>query len=224
MGPGIIILALAAAGGWLLLKPTGAAELPKPSEAPADADALLASALAPSLTDVPTLQQFYVTLATALSNLQGAAQQRVAQYTLVVFLKACMLAKGAQPNADELLAIARAPLGGGAGLISYGDAGIDQMTAAATALAATMTDIGTIGTYIQAIMNVNNSATNTNANARLRAYLLALKAKQMALRNAVGFPDAQNMPAKIPQAFFAIANLPAASVPASSANSILVYQ
>jgi hypothetical protein len=217
MGPGIIVLALAAAGGWLLLKPSGAA-LPKPSEAPADADGLLASALAPSLTDVSALQQFYVTLATAVNNLQGAAAQRVALYALVCFLKACMLAKGAQPNANELLAIARAPLAGGAGLVSYGDAGIDQMTAAATALASTMADVGAIGTYISAIAAVPSSTP------RLRAYLLALKAKQMALRNAVGFSDAQNMPAKIPQVFFAIANLPATSVPANSANSILVYQ
>jgi hypothetical protein len=190
----------------------------KPSEAPADADNILASALAPSLTDVNALHQMFDYLQAAFKNATGPSAQRLAQYALTVFLKACMLSKGAQPNANELLAIARAPIAGGAGLISYADSGIDQMTAVATALAPTMTDVGTVGTYIASVANI---PTKT---ARLRAYLLALKAKQMALRNPVQFTDVDKMPVYSPGTFFAIANLQASTVPATAANSILAYQ
>lgn len=233
----ILLLLLAGAGAWFFFKPPGSTASAKPSEAPADADGILATALAPSLTDLGTLQQMYTYLQAAFKNATGDSAGRLALYALVVFLKACMLAKGAAPDANELAAIARAPLAGGAGLISYGDAGIDQMAAAATALAATTTDVGTIGTYISAIASVA-VATATPAGTqpfgsplavpaiqkpRLRAYLLALKAKQMALRNAVGFPDAQGLAQYSPATFFAIANLPAANVPAQAANSILAY-
>lgn len=217
MGPGIIVLVLAGVGGWLLLKPT--TEAPKKSsEAPADADGLLANALAPSLTDLPTLLQIYTYLAAAFKNATGTSAQRLALYALTVFLKACMLARGAAPDANELAAIARAPLAGGAGLISYGDAGADQMAAAVAALAATMTDVGALGTYITAIANVSGGK-----NKRLTAYLLALKAKQMALRNTVRFPDAEGLAKYEPETFFAIANLAASNVPTPGANSILAF-
>jgi hypothetical protein len=73
-------------------------------------------------------------------------------------------------------------------------------------------------------------------NPRLRAFLLALKAKQMLLANPVQFTgyvpagteapfeDAPDLASLFPQCLFAIANLPAASVPATNVNSILSYQ
>jgi hypothetical protein len=226
----IIFILLAAAGlGYLMLG--GTKSVPKANEAPAEATGLFASMIAPSMVSIDTLRTSWTYLITATQNLaaNSPARSRVAQYAMVCYLKACMLAKGAQPNADELAALGAAPLDGGAGLISYGDAGMDQMTAVAAGLAQTYLDMAGLGQYISAIANVAipGSAADTSGavrKPRLQAYLLALKAKQMLLANPVQFDSAAVFPSAFPQCLFAIANLPAAAVPASSANSILSYQ
>jgi hypothetical protein len=229
MPPILLILAALGVGGYFVFKTT--AKTSKATEASAEATGLFASMLAPSMTNIETLRTAWSYLLTAAQNLAAGspASSRLGQYALVCFLKACMLAKGAQPDANELAAIGQAPLAGGVGLISYGDAGMDQLQAVAAGLAPTYLDMAGLGQYIAAIANVAlpGSAPNTAGavrKPRLQAYLLALKAKQMLLANPVQFEDAQHLPYGLPQCLFAIANLPASDVPASNVNSILSYQ
>jgi hypothetical protein len=133
---------------------------------------------------------------------------------LVTSLKVAMLSKGATPNADELLALAYAPSSGMGGIQQLSDAPADAQQAAYAALIDSQQDIGTIGSYIQA---VHSALTNANLSAaqkkRLTAYLLAMKAKQIELQVGNKFQS---------PAYFAIANM--ANVPTPSANSILAYQ
>ena len=225
----IVFFLLAAAGvGYLMLG--GTKPLLKATEASAEATGLFASMIAPSMVSIDTLRTSWTYLLTAAKNLEtgGPAQSRLAQYAMVCFLKACMLAKGAQPNANELAALGAAPLEGGAGLISYGDVGLDQMTAVAAGLAGTYMDVGGLGQYIAAVAGLTGGTSiyppASPGSKRLQAFLLALKAKQMLLANPVQFDSAAVFAAAFPQCLFAIANLPAAAVPASSANSILSYQ
>jgi hypothetical protein len=229
MPPILLVVLALGVGGYFFLKPPAASS--KANEASAEATGLFASMIAPSMVSIETLRTSWNYLLTAAQNLAAGspAGSRLAQYAMVCYLKACMLAKGAQPNANELAAIGQAPLAGGAGLISYGDAGLDQMTAVAAGLAQTYLDMAGLGQYIAAVANVAipGSAANTSGavrKPRLQAYLLALKAKQMLLANPVQFDSAAVFAAAFPQCLFAIANLPASDVPATSANSILSYQ
>lgn len=218
MSPILLLIALGGGGYLLFRDPKPAA--PNANEASSEAQGLFANMLAPSMVDLATLQQAWAYFASAAKSLAAGspAGSRLALYAIVCFLKACMLAKGAQPNANELAAIGRAPIEGGAGLISYGDAGMDQLQAVAAALAGTYSNGPGIGQYIQAISSAQG------AMPRRMSFLLAMKAKQMLLSNPVKFEDAEGLPMYYPQCLFAIANIPAASVPASSPNSILNYQ
>lgn len=203
---------------WLFAKPTPAKS--SGQEVSKEANDALGIILAPSMTDVQTLLSYYGGFMKAAETADTNGALRYAQYALVAFLKACMLAKGAVADSDELLAIARAPISGGFGLVSYGDASIDQQTAIATALTQQHTDQNAIGQYMAAFAQ----QFAANKKPRMMAYLLACQAKQMCLRNAVNWPGAVSMPAST---FFAIANIPAANVPdvkAISATSILVYK
>ena len=232
--PPILLIALLAVGGYFLLKePAGSTS--KPTEAPKDARDLFATMIAPSMTSIDALRTSWAYLLTAAKNQAAGsvAASRLAQYALVCFLKACMLAKGAQPDPNELAAIGQAPLTGGAGLISYGDASMDQLQAVAAGLAPTYTNLAGLGQYIAAVSSAYQQGGKTK---RLLAFLLALKAKQMLLANPVQFTgavpavdttpfqDAQDFPVALPQCLFAIANLPASDVPPSNVNSILSYQ
>ena len=230
--PPVLIILLIGVGGYFLLNKSSGSASAKATEAPKDAQDLFATMIAPSMTNLDSLRQSWIYLLTAAKNQVAGSipALRLAQYALVCFLKACMLAKGANPDANELAAIGQAPLTGGTGLISYGDATMDQMQAVAAGLAPGYTDMAGLGQYIAAIAGMQGTSK------RLHAYLLALKAKQMLLANPVQFSggvpaadntpfeDAPDFPVALPQCLFAIANLPAASVPVSSANSILNYQ
>jgi hypothetical protein len=223
--PVFVLLGL---GAWALAKnkPATAVQSKAASEVPADANSMLATMLAPSLVSLDTLKQIYASFMTAAenqydANKASAAPARLAQYALATFLKAAMLSKGAQPDTNELLMIAYAPTSGGAGLIGYGDVGVDVQAAIAAALAPGYSDLNGVGTYIGGLAQLYNTTQPGPARKRLLAYILAAKAKQIALRNPVQFPDANQFDAPM---YFAVANIPAASLPATtSPNSILAY-
>ena len=185
-----------------------------PSEVPADANSLLATMLAPSLTDVNTLAQIYKTFAAAIQNqTNGNAKLRLAQYALATFLKLASLSKGAQPDPNELLMIAYAPTAGGKGLVGYGDAAVDRQTAIVNAIN-TASDVGSLGQYIQAFATAYNTAKPGPERKRLLAYILAAKTKQLAVKNG-GY----TFPA---ESYFAIANIRADDLPTTTnPNSIL---
>lgn len=210
-----LLLLLVVGVGWLFLK--GAkADNGASKEAPADANSWLATVLAPSMTDSTQLTQFFHTFTTAAGNQTNPASVlRLSLYALATALKVAMLSKGAQPNADELLAIAYAPSSGMGGIQQLPDApGADVQQAAYAALVDTQTDIGTIGTYIQSLVQVlANNTISAAQKRRILAYVIAAKAKQMMLQTGNTFQS---------PVYFAIANM--ANVPAYANNSILSYQ
>lgn len=200
---------------------------PLPKDVPADASAWLASVLAPSMTNLSQLQDFWNRFLAGAANQATMGREdssvRLTLYALVTQLKAMMLAKGASPNADELLVIAGAPAAGMRGIMQTDEAGADVQQAAADALVDQYTDVAGIGQYIAAMVQRWTATKNLSAaqQARLRAYMLAMKAKQMSLANPLGWTG------RIPEeAYFAIANLPANALgnAGSSPNSIFRYQ
>lgn len=224
MGP-LPIIALLVVGAFALAskKSSSNQAATAASEVPTDANGLLATMLAPSLVNLDTLKQIYASFMTAAENQYdinktSSAPARLAQYALATFLKASVLAKGAQPDPNELMLIAYAPTAGGAGLIGYGDTGVDRQTAIANALNAATTS-GALGSYIGALATAYNTTAAGPGRRRLLAYILAAKARQVALSNAVKFPDAEQFD---PPVFFAIANLKSADIPATTnPNSIV---
>lgn len=204
------------------------------AQVPQDANSLLATLLAPSLIDVAVVRQIYNAFIAAADNQSRItpststslkAYLRLEQYALTAFLKASVLAKGAQPNTSELMTIAYAPLvevtGGNitAATFATDGSGADQRAAMAAALSDKLTDVAAVGAYIGQFANVYNRTSNTAQRKRLFAFILALKAKQIALVNTVQFQDAKQFDSNV---YVAIANLPASSItPTTAANSIL---
>lgn len=214
----VFVIGLLGLGAWALTrKSAGPNQSKAATEVPADANALLATALAPSLTDPSALADIIKAFIAGAANQQkGDAKLRLAQYSLATFLKLAMLAKGAQPDPNELLMIAYAPTAGGAGLIGYGDIGVDRQAAVAAALAEGFSDANGLGMYIGAFAGAYNTAKPGLERKRLLAYILATKAKQIALL-AGGY----KFPA---QSYFAIANIAAANLPTTTPpNSIVAY-
>lgn len=209
MNPLLIVAALGL-GGYALMK--SAASDPK-SEAPADANSLLATVLAPSMTDVAQLTQFMnVFLAAGQNQSATKAKFRLSEYALATGLKIQMLKKGAQPNALELLAIAYTP----SSWSQKSEATADVKRACDEALKDTMTSLPALNTYIAAIAQATtNQQLTTGQKTRMVAYLLAIKAKQMLLSAGATFA---------PAVFTAIANMPLGKVPTITANSILASQ
>lgn len=216
MGPLPIIAALVIGAFALAGKKSASNQATKAaSEVPADANSLLATMLAPSLIDPAALADIYKSFVAAAKNqTKGDAKLRLVQYALATFLKLVVLGKGAQPDTNELLMIAYAPIDGGKGLIGYGDIGVDRQTAIANALADNYTDVDGLGQYIGAFATAYNTAAAGPARRRLLAYILASKAKQVALRTGgYSFPS---------ENYFAIANLKSADIPATTnPNSIV---
>jgi hypothetical protein len=210
-----ILILLLAVGAWMFLKGS-VADQGASKEAPADANGMLATVLAPSLTDIGQLTQFFNAFTTAYGNAATPqAALRLSLYAIVTALKVAMLQKGAQPNADELLALAYAPSSGMGGIQQLPDAPADAQQAAYAALIDGQTNVGTIGTYMQSMatsVSSNNQLTQAQKK-RLYAYLLAMKVKQMMLTMGNSFKS---------PAYFAIANM--SNVPNGSANTILSYQ
>jgi hypothetical protein len=216
----IFVIALLGVGAYALTKkqtPSQSAATKAASEAPVDANSLLATALAPSLVDPTALSDIIKAfIAGAANQTNGDRKLRLAQYALTTFLKLAMIVKGKQPDPNELLMIAYAPTAGGAGLIGYGDIGVDRQAAVASALAETFGDPNALGMYIGAFAQAYNTAKPGLERKRLLAYILATKAKQIALL-AGGY----KFPA---QSYFAIANIAAANLPSTTPpNSIVAY-
>jgi hypothetical protein len=212
MNPLLLIVLLGA--GWALLKGGGKTVAAASKDAPADANAMLATVLAPSLTDLSQLGQFFSAFVAGAAN-QTAPERvlRLSLYALVTRLKLAMLAKGASPDAAELASIATAPSSGMGGIQQLKNAPADAQQAAVAALVDTQKDVGTLGQYIDAIAGALANSSSVATKKRLMAYLLAIKAKQMMLQNGVIFQA---------PAYFAIANMAAPST--VKANSILSYK
>lgn len=207
MNPLLIVAALGL-GGYALLK--GSSSDPQ-SEVPTDANALLATMLAPSMTDVQQLTQFMNVFLAAVGNQKGArAKTRLLLYALATALKRVMLQKGAQPNALELLAIAYAPYGSST---SNSEATADVRRAASEGLDASMTSLPALNTYLSAIAQATtNQQLTTAQKTRMVAYLLALKAKSLMLASGATFGS---------EIYNCIANMPLGKIPTITANSIL---
>lgn len=213
----IPVLVLLGVAGWALAgrkTSTNQAAIAS-KQVPADANALLANMLAPSNTNPNALADiFKAFIAAAKNQTAGDAKIRLVQYALATFLKMAELSKGAQPDTNELLLIAYAPIDGGKGLIGYGDIGIDRQTAIANALADNYNDVNGLGQYIGAFATAYNTAKPGPERKRLLAYILAAKAKQVALRSGgYTFPS---------ESYFAIANLRSGDVPVTTAPNSIV--
>lgn len=205
-----ILLLLILGGGWLFLKGKKA-DSGASSEAPKDATSMLAVVLSPSMTDLGQLAQFFNAFVAAVGNAKTPqATLRLSLYALVTRLKMIMLAQGAQPNADELLAIAYAPASGMGGIQKLPDApGADVQQAAYAALIDSQKDPKAIEDYVEPMIA---SALKRNSKREV-AYALAIASKILMLRNGVVFQS---------PAYFAIANM--ANVPIVTPNSILNNQ
>lgn len=202
----LLILAVLGLGGYAVMKASSSD--PK-SEAPADANSLLATVLAPSMTDVAQLTQFMnVFLAAGPNQPKQSSKTRLSLYALATALKAQMLKKGAQPNALELLAIAYTP----SSWSDKSEAPADTKRACDDGLNSTMTSVPALNTYIAAISQATtNQQLTTAQKTRMVAYLLALKSKAMMLTAGADFGGI----------YTAIANMPLGKVPTITANSIL---
>jgi hypothetical protein len=209
-----LMLLVLAVGAWFFLKGK-AADNGASKDAPADANGMLATVLAPSMTDVGQLTTFYQYFQAAIANQQTPQSTlRMTLYALVTALKIAMLRKGSQPNADELLALAYAPSSGMGGIQQLPDAPADVQQAAYAALVDSQTDVGTIGQYIASMASVAaQPGLSTARRKRLTAYMLAMKAKQMMLSDKIQF---------LSPAYFAIANM--SNVPTIAPNSIFAYK
>lgn len=187
MNPLLVIGALGI-GGYLLTK---AGDDPS-KQVPADANALLGTVLAPSMTDPAQLGQFMnVFLAAAKNQTTSAGAHRLALYALVTALKRAMVAKGAQPNPLELLAIAYAP---SSWADHQSDGLADSERAVSDALAADMTSAAALKTYIAALQqSAANSKLTKAQQKRIIAQALALQAKLITLVNGAAFEPATYM-------------------------------
>lgn len=189
----IVTGALAAGAAWLLLrKPGGPA-----SEAPKDANDLLATGLAPSLTDPTEVQRLASMFLAAANNQTDVARKlRLILYALAMLLKRAMLSKGAQPNALELLAIAHAPSRYNMNMNVLPDAA----RAVADGLNDAMTSVPALATYVAAVaQSASNEQLTSEQRKRLVAYALALQAKRVLLQNGASLGAAVYLP---------IANMP----------------
>ena len=209
-----LMLLVLAVGAWFVFKGT-AADNGASKDAPADANGMLATVLAPSMTDTAQLTQFFQYFTAAYGNAATPqAGLRLSLYALVTALKVAMLQKGSQPNPDELLALAYAPASVINGIQQLPDAPADVQQATYAALVDSQTDIGTIGSYIASLAAVAaQPGLSTARRKRLTAYMLAMKAKQMMLQMNNSFKS---------PAYFAIANM--TNVPTVAANSIFAYK
>jgi hypothetical protein len=208
MNPLVVLLVLGV--GWAFLRGKSA-DSGASSEAPKDANAMLATVLAPSMTNLDQLLQFFNYFTAAIANqTTPRATLRLSLYALATRLKMAMLQKGAQPNADELLAIAYAPASGMGGIQKLPDApGVDVQQAAYAALVDSQKDPKAIEGYIEPLIA---QAVKRNSK-REAAYALAIASKILMLRNSVVFQS---------PVYFAIANMN--SVPVITPNSILNNQ
>lgn len=183
------------------------------SDAPKDANSLLANALAPSMTSIVDLSKFFDYFAAAAKNATNARTQvRLGLYALVMQLKKAMLERGASPDETELAAISQSSTTGIGGIQQSG-APADAQQAAYAALVDSQQDPGMVNQYAAALRAASsNTQLTPSQQARLRQYVLACKAKYVALKNGVALSSA---------IYFAIANAnPVGSV---SANSIVAY-
>jgi hypothetical protein len=157
-------------------------------EAPADANALLGTVLAPSFVDPVELgRMMNVFIATAANQPTEVRITRLMLYALATGLKRAMLLKGAQPNPQELLAIAYAPA-------NWRDAdpvasvSPDVARAVSDALQGSMTSVPALNTYAQAIAQAASNEQLSNENrARMLAALLAIRAKAIMLIHGATF-------------------------------------
>lgn len=198
MNPLLVIGALGF-GGYLLMK---AGDDPS-KQVPADANALLGTVLAPSMTDPAQLTQFAsVFLASAGNQKSRGSQGRLFMYALATMLKRAMLAKGAQPNPLELLAIAYAPT---EWADHQPDGLVDSERAVRDALAADMNSAAALKTYIAALQqSAANSKLTKAQQKRIIAQALALQAKLIMLVNGASFgPDSYMAIAKMTGGAFA---------------------
>lgn len=181
MNPLFVIGALGF-GGYLLMK---AGDDPS-KQVPADANALLGTVLAPSMTDPAQLgQSMNVFIAAANNQKSAAGQLRLTLYALVTALKRAMLMKGAQPNPLELLAIAYAP---SEWPEHQPDGLVDSERAVRDALAVDMTSAAALKTYIASLQqSAANSKLTKAQQKRIIAQALALQAKLIALVNGATF-------------------------------------
>jgi hypothetical protein len=184
------------------------------SDVPKDANALLATVLAPSMVNVGQLSQFFDTFVAAAKNATNAkAQLRLGLYALVTALKKAMLEKGAQPDATELAAMSQSPATGMGGIQQLRDAPADAQQAAYAALVDSQQDPIVVNQYAAAIKAASTNANLTPAQKRrLLQYVLACKAKYVALQSGVA------LTAPI---YFAIANANPVGEP--TAASIISY-
>jgi hypothetical protein len=213
MNPLVVLLVLGV--GWAFLRGKSA-DSGASSEAPKDANAMLATVLAPNMTNLDQLLQFFNYFTAAIANqTTPRATLRLSLYALATRLKVAMLQKGAQPNADELLAIAYAPASGMGGIQQLPGVPADMQQAAYAALVDSQQDVGTIGKYIEAMVTASSQGGKFDVATakRLLAYLLAMKAKQMMLQANITFQS---------PAYFAVANMQ--NVPTTTPNSILGYK
>lgn len=183
----LILLGAAGAAAYALLRPSGTPS----SEAPKDANDLLAVGLAPSLADPVELGRLANMFVAGAANQTDARRQlRLMLYGLAMMLKRAMLLKGALPNALELLAIAYAPTESFS-TVNQAKAGLlqDALRAVTDGLADDMTSAQALATYIAAISQVagSNAQLTTEQRKRLVAYALALQAKRIMLMNGANF-------------------------------------
>ena len=211
-----IVLLLGLGGLYVLSqkKPVSTQAQKAASEVPADANALLGNMLSPSNSDPNALADIFKAFVAAVPNqVPGEAKFRLMQYALATFLKILMLSKGASPNVPELQSIAYAPTEGGQGLLSYGDIENSAQVDIASALNDSYSDIGGMGQYIGDWAQEYNIVAAGPKRRRLLAFILATKAKQLALQaGSYHFPS---------NVYFAIANLRTEDIPTTTpANSI----
>jgi hypothetical protein len=185
-------------GAYLLTRNTAPTAA---SEVPADANSLLAIVLAPSMTNLEQLVSFYNQFAAATANATTPqATLRLSLYAIVTALKIIMLRSGAQPDADELLAIAYAPSSGMGGIQQRPDAPADAQQSVLAGL--TGSSVDTMQAYLIAIETaaIKNAQISDAQRKRLLTYALAIKVKQLLTQAGMAFPN--DTP------YYAIANMP----------------
>jgi hypothetical protein len=169
--------------------------------------------LAPSMTNLEQLASFYNQFAAAAGNAATAgnprATVRLTLYAVVTALKILMLRSGAQPDPNELLAIAYARSSGMGGIQQLPDAPADAQQAVYAGLASNLVD--TMQGYLLAIEQsaITNAQLTDAQKARLLTYALAIKVKQLLAQSGITLGNNT--------AYYAIANMtPLASYPQNS--------
>lgn len=204
----LVIGAVLLGGAYLLTRKSSSSTAA--SEAPADANSLLAVVLAPSMTSLDQLTSFYNQFAAATGNATTPqASLRLSLYAIATALKIIMVRSGAQPDPNELLAIAYAPSSGMGGIQQLPDAPSDAQQQEYAALASNVVD--TLQNYLIAIeiAAIKNAQLTDAQRKRLLTYALAIKVKQLLTQSGMTFPN--NSP------YYAIANMtPLASYPQNS--------